>query len=148
MLFTTPGRISSQRDMLKISQGAIYIYSQLSYMVSGYSHRGGPGSRPGSMWSLWRTKRHWGRVPPSTSVSPANHHSTNFSIIIIIRGWHNMPICGRSAEWTQLHSTLHYTNLKLIAGYQLHGWSSNPSKGENFSFLRGVQNSYKNLCCS
>jgi hypothetical protein len=33
------------------------------------------------MWGLWWTKRHWGRFPPSTSVSPANHHSTNLSII-------------------------------------------------------------------
>jgi hypothetical protein len=33
-----------------------------------------------------------------------------FSIIIITRGWHNRLIGGRSAEWTQLHSTLHYTN--------------------------------------
>jgi hypothetical protein len=31
--------------------------------------------------------------------------STNFSIIIIIWGWHNRPIGGRSAEWTQLDST-------------------------------------------
>jgi hypothetical protein len=38
-------------------------------------------------------------------VSPANHHSTNFSIIKITRGWHNRPIGGRSAEWTQLDST-------------------------------------------
>jgi hypothetical protein len=29
---------------------------------------------------------------------PCNHHSTNFSIIIISRGWHNRPIGGRSAE--------------------------------------------------
>jgi hypothetical protein len=36
---------------------------------------------------------------PSTSVSFANH-STDFSIIIITRGWHNRPICGRSVEWT------------------------------------------------
>jgi hypothetical protein len=36
---------------------------------------------------------------------PARHHSTNFSIIIITRGWHNRPIGGRSAEWTQLDST-------------------------------------------
>jgi hypothetical protein len=35
------------------------------------------------MWGLWWTKQHWGRFSPSTSVSPANHHSTNFSIIII-----------------------------------------------------------------
>jgi hypothetical protein len=47
------------------------------------SHRGGPG--------LWWTKRHWGRFSPSTSVSPANH-STDFSIIIITRGWHNRPL--------------------------------------------------------
>jgi hypothetical protein len=73
------------------------------------SHPGGPGSRPGSMWGLWWTKRHWGRFSPSTSVSPANH-STDFFIIIITRGWHNRPISGRSAEWTQLDSTSHYTN--------------------------------------
>jgi hypothetical protein len=40
---------------------------------------------------------------------PANH-STNFSIIIIIRGWHNRPIGDRSAEWNQLESTPNYTN--------------------------------------
>jgi hypothetical protein len=38
--------------------------------------------------------------------------STNFSIIVITRGWHNRPIDGRSAEWTQLASNPHYTNLK------------------------------------
>jgi hypothetical protein len=43
---------------------------------------------------------------PNTSVSPANHHSTNFSIIIITRGWYNRPIGGRSAEWVQMDSTL------------------------------------------
>jgi hypothetical protein len=53
------------------------------------------------MWGLWWTKRHWGRFSPSTSVSPANH-STNFSIIIITRGWHNRPVSGRSVEWTLL----------------------------------------------
>jgi hypothetical protein len=60
---------------------------------------------------MW-TKRPWGRFSPSTSVSPANHHSTNFSIIIINRGWGNRHIGGRSAEWTQLDSTPHYTNYK------------------------------------
>jgi hypothetical protein len=45
-------------------------------------NRGGPGSRTGSMWGLWWTKRHWSRFSPSTLVSPANH-STDFSIIII-----------------------------------------------------------------
>jgi hypothetical protein len=74
------------------------------------SHRAGPGSHPGIMWGLWWTKRHWGKFSPSISVSLANH-STNFSIIIITRGWHNRPIGDRSAEWTQLDSTPHYTNL-------------------------------------
>jgi hypothetical protein len=63
------------------------------------SHSGGPGSRTGNMWGLWCTKRHWGRFSPSTSVSPANH-STDFSIIIYTRGWHNRPLSGRSVEWT------------------------------------------------
>jgi hypothetical protein len=72
--------------------------------VAEGSHSGGLGSRPGRHVGLWWTKRHWGRFSPSTSVSPANNHSTNFSIIIITR--------GRSAEWTQLDSTPHYTNLK------------------------------------
>jgi hypothetical protein len=66
------------------------------------------------MWGLWWTKRHWGRFSPSTSASLANHHSTNFSIIIISRGWHIRPIGGRSAEWTQLDSNPHYTNFNLF----------------------------------
>jgi hypothetical protein len=46
----------------------------------------------------WR----WGRFSSSTSVCPANLHSTNFSIIIITRGRYNRPFSGRRAEWTQL----------------------------------------------
>jgi hypothetical protein len=68
------------------------------------------------MWDLWWTKGYWGRFSPITSVSPANHHSTHFFIIIITRGWHNRPIGGRSAEWTQFDFTPQYTNLKKIAG--------------------------------
>jgi hypothetical protein len=49
-----------------------------------------------------------GQVFSEYLVSPANH-STNFSIIIITRDWHNRPIGGRSAEWTQLDSTTQYT---------------------------------------
>jgi hypothetical protein len=45
-----------------------------------------------------------GQVFSKYLVSPANH-STNFSIIIITRGWHNRPAGGRSAEWTQLDTT-------------------------------------------
>jgi hypothetical protein len=33
---------------------------------------------------VWWTKWHWGRFSPSTSVSPANSHSTDFPTIIII----------------------------------------------------------------
>jgi hypothetical protein len=73
------------------------------------SHRGGPGSSPGSMWGFRWTKWHWGRFSPSTLVSSANH-SIDFSIIIITRGWHNRPTGGLSAEWTQLDSS----NLKKI----------------------------------
>jgi hypothetical protein len=43
-------------------------------------------------------------------VFPANHHSTNFSIITITQGRHNWPIGGCSAEWTQLDSTSKYSN--------------------------------------
>jgi hypothetical protein len=50
------------------------------------------------------------RFSPSTSVSLANHHFTNFFIITITQGWHNRPIGGCSAEWTQLDSIPHYTN--------------------------------------
>jgi hypothetical protein len=35
------------------------------------------------MWDLWWTKWRWGRFSPSTSVSPANLHFTNFSTITI-----------------------------------------------------------------
>jgi hypothetical protein len=40
-----------------------------------------------------------GQVFSEYSVSPAKH-STDFSIIIITRGWHNRPLSGRSVEWT------------------------------------------------
>jgi hypothetical protein len=35
------------------------------------------------MWDLWWTKWRWGMFSQSTSVSPANLHSTNFSTITI-----------------------------------------------------------------
>jgi hypothetical protein len=47
------------------------------------SHRGDPGSSTNQvMWDLWSTKWHWGRFSPSTSVSPANSHSTYCSTFI------------------------------------------------------------------
>jgi hypothetical protein len=39
-----------------------------------------------------------GRFSPSTSVSPANSHSTDCSTLII---YHNRPGIGRSTKWTQ-----------------------------------------------
>jgi hypothetical protein len=46
--------------------------------------RCGPGSNPCLlMWDLWWTKWRWSRFSPSTSVSPANFHSTSFSTITI-----------------------------------------------------------------
>jgi hypothetical protein len=61
------------------------------------------GSNPDLVkWDFWWTKWCWSRFSPSTSVSPANLHSTKFSIIIIIRGRYNRPFSGRRAEWTQL----------------------------------------------
>jgi hypothetical protein len=35
-------------------------------------------------WDLWWTKWSWGRFSPSTSVSPANFHSTNCSTITLM----------------------------------------------------------------
>jgi hypothetical protein len=61
------------------------------------SHLGDPGSSPGQvMWDSWWTKWHWGRFSPSTSVSPANSHSTNCSIFIIY------PTC--QVDSVSLHS--------------------------------------------
>jgi hypothetical protein len=35
------------------------------------------------MWDLWWIKWRWDRFSPSTSVFPANLHSTNFSTITL-----------------------------------------------------------------
>jgi hypothetical protein len=49
------------------------------------THPSIPKRRPGQvMWDLWWTKLNWGRFSPSTSVSPANSHFTDFSTLIII----------------------------------------------------------------
>jgi hypothetical protein len=57
----------------------------LKHTDSKVIYGGGPGSRPGLVkWDLWWTKWRWGRFSPSTSVSPANLHSTNCSTITLI----------------------------------------------------------------
>jgi hypothetical protein len=58
------------------------------------------------MWDLCWAKWHWGRVPPSNSVSPANSHYTKCSIPNF-RGWYNRPISGRHTKWTQSHPIKH-----------------------------------------
>jgi hypothetical protein len=65
------------------------------------------------MWGFVVDKAALGQVFSEYFVFPANHYSTNFSIIIITRGGHNRPIDGRSAEWTQLVSTPPLYQLKI-----------------------------------
>jgi hypothetical protein len=52
------------------------------------------------MWDLWWTKWPWIKFSPSTSVSPANLHSTNFSTIAITYhpGLVQMASSGRSTQ--------------------------------------------------
>jgi hypothetical protein len=52
-----------------------------------------------------------GQVFSETSVSLANH-STDFSIIIITRGWNNRPFSGRSVEWTLIPPPSMHINIK------------------------------------
>jgi hypothetical protein len=59
------------------------------------------------MWDLWWTKWRWGRVSPSTSVSPANLYSTKFSILAITRGRYNRPELADVPSGPSLDSTQH-----------------------------------------
>jgi hypothetical protein len=67
------------------------------------------------LWDLGWTKWRWGRFSPSTSVSPANLHSTNFSTITIIYhlGLVQYASSGRSTKWTQSHPT-NNNNKKIV----------------------------------
>jgi hypothetical protein len=55
----------------------------------------------------WWTKWYWGSFPPSTSVSYANSHTTNYSTVTIIYylGLKQYPSSGRSIKWTQSQFT-------------------------------------------
>jgi hypothetical protein len=56
------------------------------------SHHGNSGLISGQvMWGLWWKKWRWDRFSPSTSVFPANSHSTKYSIPIIC-GCKNRPM--------------------------------------------------------
>jgi hypothetical protein len=66
-----------------------------------------PGFASGQHVGFVVDKASLGQFSPSTSVSPANH-STNFSIIIIIRGWHNRSLVAtvpRGPNWTPAPTT-------------------------------------------
>jgi hypothetical protein len=61
----------------------------------------------------------WGFVVDKTALRqffseyfgfPCQSFSTNFPIMVIIRGWLNRPVGGRSAQRNQLESPPHYTN--------------------------------------
>jgi hypothetical protein len=62
-----------------------------------------------------------------------------FSIIIITRGWHNRPISGRSAEWTQLGSIPPLYQFKFYTSkwIRIHFRTWYASLAMNWSYVRG-----------
>jgi hypothetical protein len=55
---------------------------------------------------LWWTKWRWARFSPSTSVSPANLHSTKFSILTITRSRYNRTEVADVPSGPSLDSTV------------------------------------------
>jgi hypothetical protein len=95
---------------------------------------------------LWWTKRHWGRFSPSTSVSPANH-STDFSIIIITRGWHNRPVSGRSVEWTLIPPPTTQIKIKTDAAEERRINGASSKQSVLFIYF-SVENSFRIRICN
>jgi hypothetical protein len=81
------------------------------------------------MWDLWGTKWRWGRFSSSTSVSPANVHSTICSTITIIchPGLVKQASSGRSTKWTQTHTAI--LNLRTVCLCELR-WVGNGLEDE------------------
>jgi hypothetical protein len=50
------------------------------------------------MWDMWWKKWRWAKFSPSTSVSPANHHSTNFSTTTIT---YHPGLVQQASKWPQ-----------------------------------------------
>jgi hypothetical protein len=50
------------------------------------------------MWDLWWPKEHFGKFSLSTSISLANHHSTDCSTITII---YHPGMVQQAKEWMQ-----------------------------------------------
>jgi hypothetical protein len=108
-------------------------------------------------WDLWWTKWRWGRFSPSTSVSFANLHSTNFSTITVtvtVTTWYNSPVVAAVPK-VPLHTHTHtHTHTKL----HFSSWFAGRSRPQYY--LAIVQNSYSpiwiwcfvlfnyTLCCS
>jgi hypothetical protein len=60
-------------------------FAESNLRINMYYHHGGPGSSPGLVvWDMWWTKWRWGKISPSTSVSPVNLYSTSYFTITII----------------------------------------------------------------
>jgi hypothetical protein len=74
------------------------------------------------VWScgVWWTKWYWGRISPSTSVSPANLHSTNCSTVTIIYHlWLVQEVSsGHSTKWAQSHPTKEKSDNEFSCGYK------------------------------
>jgi hypothetical protein len=92
-----------------------------------------------SYWTKWR----WGRFSPSTSVSPANHHSTNFYTITITYhpGLVQQGSSGRSTQSSTAHIkkkplTLLYSVLSLTHNLKVSG------RGENAIYSVTPSNVY------
>jgi hypothetical protein len=73
---------------LKVVSGRA-IAQAVSRRLPGFDSRSG-------IWDLWWTEWHWDMFSPSTSVSPADSHFTDWSTFI--RGWCNRPISGRHTK--------------------------------------------------
>jgi hypothetical protein len=76
------------------------------------------GARFWGMWISWWRKWLWGRFSPSTSVSPANLHSTNCSTITTIYYLGLVRVqwarSGRSTKWTESHPTKNNNNIGTL----------------------------------
>jgi hypothetical protein len=91
-------RISLHNNVLRPNKTNYTLMCQHGRAVTQRLDAGFPPRRPGFAY-----RQHVGDVVDKAAlgqvVAPANH-STDFSIVIITRGWHNSPLSGWSVEWT------------------------------------------------
>jgi hypothetical protein len=94
------------------------------------------------MWNLWWTKWRLGRFSPSTSVSPANFHSTNCSILYLL-GLVQQANSSCGTKWTQSASELYRSSdrrrsaklVPTLADRGCHVISARSPSYRNFDFL-------------